>query len=120
MGTQKQDFTTGRGNEPSRMMLNTDVSLAGTKLVQLGTSLFYRTWLIHIIFPYSTQMCLVFDIEENVERNIPCCTRMNSFYPNGQNQCVDREAERRRCPMYKSTDRRRAATDAVRDMLGGE
>ncbi len=65
-------------------------------------------------------MCLVFDIEEYVERNIPCCTRTDSQYSNGQNQCVDREAASRRCPMYSSHSGRRDATDAVREMLGGE
>jgi hypothetical protein len=66
------------------------------------------------------QMCLVFDIEEYVKRNIPCCTKTNSHYSNGQNECVDWEAASRRCPMYASLDRRRDATDAVRKMLGGE
>lgn len=65
-------------------------------------------------------MCLVFDIEETVDRQIPCCTRTNSYYSNGQSQCVDREASRRRCPMYKQDDRRREATNAVREMLGGK
>ena len=65
-------------------------------------------------------MCLVFDIEETVDRQIPCCTRTNSYYPNGQSQCVDSEASRRRCPMYKYDDRRRDATNAVREMLGGK
>ena len=68
----------------------------------------------------SLQMCLVFDIDENVDRKIPCCSRTNMNYHNGQNQCVDMEAARRRCPMYSRDDRRREATDAVREMLGGE
>lgn len=65
------------------------------------------------------QICLVFDIKEYVEQNIPCCTRTNNHYSNGQDECVDREAAARRCPMYASHDRRRDATDAVREMLGG-
>ena len=65
-------------------------------------------------------MCLVFDIEEHVERRIPCCSRTNIHYPNGQNQCIDQEAARSRCPMYRQSDSRRTATEAVRDMLGGE
>ena len=65
-------------------------------------------------------MCLVFDIDENIDRQIPCCTRTDASYPNGQNQCVDMEAARRRCPMYSRMERRREATDAVRDMLGGK
>jgi len=67
----------------------------------------------------NTDMCLVFDIDENARRRIPCCTRTDSSYPNGQNKCVDMEAARRRCPMYSQHDSRRAATDAVIDMLGG-
>lgn len=67
----------------------------------------------------NTDMCLVFDIDEYVERNIPCCTRTNSHFSNGQNQCVDSEAASRRCPMYSSHSGRRDATDAVREMLGG-
>jgi len=67
----------------------------------------------------NTDMCLVFDIDEHVNRNIPCCSRTNIRYPSGQNQCIDREAMRQRCPMYKRSDSRRAATDAVSAMLGG-
>jgi len=61
----------------------------------------------------NTDMCLVFDIEETVDRQIPCCTRTNT------NECVDREAARRRCPMYRQFDRRREFSNTVRDMLGG-
>mmetsp|Transcript_36895 Transcript_36895/g.88990 ORF Transcript_36895/g.88990 Transcript_36895/m.88990 type:complete len:103 (+) Transcript_36895:51-359(+) len=64
-------------------------------------------------------MCLVFDIEENVDRDIPCCTRTGSSYHDGQNQCIDMEAARRRCPMYSRHDRRSEATDAVWEMMGG-
>ncbi|KAL7529151.1 hypothetical protein ACHAXR_004105 [Thalassiosira sp. AJA248-18] len=67
----------------------------------------------------NTDMCLVFDIDEHVKQNMPCCSRTNSHYPDGQNECIDREASRRRCPMYSQNDSRRAATDAVREMLGG-
>jgi len=68
----------------------------------------------------NTDMCLVFDIDEHVNRNIPCCSRTNTRFPNGQNQCIDREAMRRRCPMYQRSDSRRPATEAVSEMLGGE
>lgn len=59
----------------------------------------------------NTDMCLVFDINEYVERNIPCCT--------GQDQCFDVEAVMGRCPMYASLSQRSSATEAVREMLGG-
>jgi len=57
-------------------------------------------------------MCLAFDIEEAVQRRIPCCSKANG--------CDDFEAARRKCPMYSQHDRRRRASDAVHDMLGGE
>lgn len=57
-------------------------------------------------------MCLVFDIEEAVNRNIPCCSKIDG--------CHDWEAAKRRCPMYSQHDRRQRASDAVHDMLGGE
>lgn len=88
-GRLKQDWTTGRGGES-----NTRVML-------------------------NTDMCLLFDIDQHVRRDIPCCTRTNSYYPDGQNECVDWEAARTRCPMYSRSDSRREATEAVRDMLGG-
>ncbi|KAL7535842.1 hypothetical protein ACHAXR_009140 [Thalassiosira sp. AJA248-18] len=86
--TVKQDWTTGRGNINSRVMLNTDI-------------------------------CLVFDIDSLMRSRTKCCTRTNQFYDNGQNQCVDREASRRRCPMYSSNNPRREMADAVQEMLGG-
>ena len=57
-------------------------------------------------------MCLVFDIEDSLERNIPCCSKDNG--------CDDFEAARKRCPMYSQHDRRMRASEAVHDMLGGE
>ena len=57
-------------------------------------------------------MCLVYDIDEYVERGISCCA--------GQNQCINVEAVIHRCPMYASLSQRSSATEAVREMLGGE
>ena len=57
-------------------------------------------------------MCLVYDIDEYVERGISCCA--------GQNQCINAEAVIHRCPMYASLSQRSSATEAVREMLGGE
>eukprot|EP00581_Thalassiosira_minuscula_P017134 CAMPEP_0183721494 /NCGR_PEP_ID=MMETSP0737-20130205/13753_1 /TAXON_ID=385413 /ORGANISM="Thalassiosira miniscula, Strain CCMP1093" /LENGTH=461 /DNA_ID=CAMNT_0025951507 /DNA_START=66 /DNA_END=1451 /DNA_ORIENTATION=- len=67
----------------------------------------------------NTDMCLVFDIDEHIRDRVPCCSRTNTYYQNGLNQCIDREATRRRCPMYSGSNPRRQATDAVREMLGG-
>ena len=64
-------------------------------------------------------MCLVFDIEEHVKREQPCCTRTNVRYPDGQDECIDQEAARMRCPMYNQHDSRKEATVAVREMMGG-
>ena len=57
-------------------------------------------------------MCLVYDIDEYVERGISCCA--------SQNQCINVEAVIHRCPMYASLSQRSSATEAVREMLGGE
>lgn len=59
----------------------------------------------------NTDMCLVFDIEENLDRNIPCCSKASG--------CEDNEASRKRCPMYAQHDRMQRASDVVHDMLGG-
>jgi len=88
MGRNKQDWTTGRGGDNARVMLNTD-------------------------------MCLVFDIDQNIDRSVPCCTRTEFKYPDGSSRCVNGDAARSRCPMYSRTNPRRQATEAVRDMLGG-
>jgi len=61
----------------------------------------------------NTDMCLVHDIKENVDRDIPCCSRTNHHFEDGQNECVDREAARRRCPMYS---RGNPAANAVHEM----
>jgi hypothetical protein len=109
MGSDDQDWTTGRGD--TRLMLNTDVS-----------SFHSSSW-PHMTFLTSTthrlsrsssfpQMCLVFDIKENLDRNIPCCSKIGG--------CEDYEASRKRCPMYAQHDRMQRASDAVHDMLGGE
>mgnify|MGYP003326411059 CR=1 FL=1 len=64
----------------------------------------------------NTDICLV----HNIEGNLPCCTRTDTSYPDGQNQCVDDQAARRRCPMLsQSSGGRFEARRAVGTMLGG-
>lgn len=124
MGRSKQDWTTGRGGNP-RLMLNTDVSPppgfdAHARRFAVGPLTPPRARAPPFPFffdpPPHIQMCLVFDISEHVERRIPCCSRTAG----GADRCVDREAARRQCPMYGRGDPRRQASDAVRNMLGGE
>ena len=67
----------------------------------------------------NTDVCLAFDIDDTTSRDVPCCTRLDKFYPDGQSECIDRDAARRRCPRYKRNDSRRAAWDAVQEYRGG-
>ena len=55
----------------------------------------------------NTDMCLLFDIDQHIRQRSPCCTKTNSHYSDGQNECIDREAARSRCPMYSQHDERR-------------
>ena len=115
MGTEDQDWTTGRGN--TRVMLNTDVSFflpksscpSAPPAPCDSSNVITHHLSLSSCFP---QMCLVFDIEDSLERNIPCCSKDNG--------CDDFEAARKRCPMYSQHDRRMRASEAVHDMLGGE
>ena len=67
----------------------------------------------------NTDICLVYDIDSLMRSRTKCCTRTDQTFDNGENQCVDRDAQARRCPMYSSSNPRRAMTDAVQEMLGG-
>lgn len=113
MGTEDQDWTTGKGD--TRVMLNTDVSFL-LPIFFPSSSYFYVTSLTNI--PYLSvsssfsQICLLFDIKENMERSIHCCSKAYG--------CNGFEAARKRCPMYSQHDRMQRASDAVHDMLGGE
>ena len=60
------------------------------------------------------QICLVHDIKQNVNRDIPCCSRTNHRFEDGLNECIDREAARQRCPMLS---RDNPATNAVHEMV---
>lgn len=95
----------------------------------------------------NTDLCLAFDIEQTVRQDIPCkllqslcvvstdednspslyidnpnkgCTRLDKVFPDGMNACVERDAARRRCPMYSSNDPIRAARNTAREFLGGD
>jgi len=61
----------------------------------------------------NTDICLAFDIDQFRRRGVPCCSRTDKTFSNGENECIDREAARSRCPRYSPRDPRRAATDAV-------
>ncbi len=47
----------------------------------------------------NTDVCLIYDIDENVDSGTNCCTN-----PDGENPCIDQAASRRRCPRLKEDD----------------
>jgi len=61
----------------------------------------------------NTDICLVYDIDENVGTGPPCCTIVDRTFPDGENQCIEQEAASRRCSRYSQNDPRRAARNAV-------
>ena len=63
----------------------------------------------------NTDICLV----HNLPGNIPCCTRTGNTYENGQDQCIDNNLARRRCPMYTEAHARYESRQIVGEMLGG-
>ena len=63
----------------------------------------------------NTDVCLMYDIDENVDSGTNCCTN-----PDGENPCIDQAASRRRCPRFKEDDPRRAGRAAVKEYSGGD
>ena len=90
----------------------------------------------------NTDICLAFDIDRTTSDDIPCklmnlhiviglrgyeyltihclvytegCTRTNKVDSNGENECIDEDAARRRCPRYSRNDPMRDAKDAVEE-----
>ncbi len=63
----------------------------------------------------NTDVCLMYDIDENVDSGTNCCTN-----PDGENTCIDQAASRRRCPRFKEGDPRSAARAAVKEYGGGD
>jgi len=59
----------------------------------------------------NTDMCLVFDIEDDIDDEVPCCTKTNR-------KCLDPESAKKKCPMYSQMHSRFEAREAVQDMLG--
>ena len=59
----------------------------------------------------NTDICLVFDIEEDIDKEIPCCTETDI-------RCFDPEAAAQKCPMYSQMHSRFEAKEAVEEMLG--
>ena len=43
----------------------------------------------------NTDICLVYDIDENVGTGPPCCTIVDRTFPDGENQCIEQEAASR-------------------------
>ena len=64
----------------------------------------------------NTDICLVYDIDDE----LACCTRNNTFYSDGENMCIDEDAAARACPMYSQFQDRWEAREAVAEMLGGD
>ena len=66
---------------------------------------------------YINKLCLTYDIDDNINEGIPCCATSS---PNAED-CIDREASERKCPLgYSNDDSRSDASDAVQEMLAGE
>ena len=64
----------------------------------------------------NTDICLLYDIEDNIDDGIPCCATRDD-----EEECIDRDASERKCPLgYSNSDSRSDAPKAVREMLGGE
>ena len=68
----------------------------------------------------NVDICLVYDIDENVGTGTTCCTIVDRTFPDGENQCLEQEAASRRCSRYSQNDSRRAARDAVIEYGGGD
>ena len=71
----------------------------------------------HLCPFYTNKMCLAYNIDDNINEGIPCCATSS---PNAD-ECIDREASERKCPLgYSNNDSRSDASNAVQEMLGGE
>lgn len=58
----------------------------------------------------NTDLCLVYDIDDFIEDNEPCCTKTDD-------RCFDPEAAKRKCPVYSRMHSRWEAREAVQEML---
>ena len=63
----------------------------------------------------NTDVCLIYDIDENVDSDINCCTTYD-----GRTPCTGGQGPLRRCPKYSQFEPRRSARQAVIEYGGGD
>lgn len=63
----------------------------------------------------NTDVCLVYDIDENVDTGTNCCTKFD-----GEAPCIEGEGAMRRCSRYHESEPKRSARDAVMEYGGGD